>query len=267
MPRNSNTWLKKIAIAILFITLQGVSIFLMARYSVTQQARIVHTLNAGHYFLWERQQIIEKYFSLNTVNKELANENMRLHAELFKYQSLYTPPSPFDSVYACIGAEVVFNTTSSLQNYLIIDKGSDDGIQPDMGVIGIQGAVGIVRDVNKRFSKVISLLNTQSPISARIEPGGATGSMVWDGKSIHTSVIIDMPLNSEVNRGDTAYTSGFSRIFPPHIPLGVVTGTSITQGTFLEAKIQIFQNFNTLRYVSVIQNLRSKEINDLISGP
>ena len=267
MHRNNNTWLKKIAVVALFVILQGVSLFLMARYSVTQRASIVHSLNAGHYFLWERQQVVERYFSLHAVNRELANENMRLRTELFKYQSVSIPNAPLDSIYSCVSAEVVLNTTSRLQNYLIINKGSDHGIEPDMGVIGDHGVVGIVRDVNKRYAKVISLLNTRSQISARIEPGGATGSLVWEGKGIHSATIIDMPQNSQVARGDTVFTSGFSQIFPPHIPLGEVTGTSISQGTFLEAKIRFFQNFNTLRYVYVIHNLHSQEIKELTTEP
>ena len=265
MRRNDKTWLNRIAVGVMFILLQGVAISLLARYSVTQQAAIVHTLNAGHYFLWEKQQNIERYFSLNIVNKELANENMRLREEILKYQSLSLPPALFDSIFSAIGAEVIMNTTSSLQNYLILNKGSDDGIETDMGVIVNQGVVGIVRDVNRRYSRVISLLNTRSPISARIEPGGAIGSLIWDGKSIHSAIITDMPQNSEVAVGDTVYTSGFSQIFPPRIPLGVVTGTSISQGTFLEAKCRFFQNFNTLRYVYVIKNYRSQEVNSLKS--
>jgi len=265
MRRNNKTWLNTIAVGLLFTLLQGVSIALLAHYSVTQQATIIHTLNAGHHFLWERQQVVEKFFSLHTVNRELANENMRLREELFKYQHISIPESPFDTIFSCIGAEVIFNSTSSLQNYLIINRGSNHGIQPDMGVIVDQGVVGIVRDVNERYSKVISLLNTRNQISARIEPEGATGSLAWDGKSIHSAVISNIPQHVQVAVGDTAFTSGFSQIFPSRIPLGTVTGTTITRGTFLEAKVRLFLNFNTLRYVYVIRNYHAQEIKDIIS--
>ena len=264
MRSNHHSWQNKLAVVIVFVLFQGVAIFLMARYSVTQQASIVHSLNAGHYFLWERQQAIGKYFALSTINKELAKENTLLRTTLLKYQTNDHPVSPFDTLFSCIGAEVIFNTTSSLQNYLVINKGRDHGIEPDMGVIGDQGVVGIVRDVNAHYAKVISLLNTGTQISARIEPEGTTGSLAWDGKSIHTAMISDMPQHSQVAAGDTAFTSGFSQIFPARIPLGIVTSTTITQGTFLEAKIRIFLNFNTLRYVYVIQNLHSQEIKEII---
>ena len=253
------------AVVILFFVLQGVAIFLMARHSVTQQAGIVHTLNAGHYFLWKRQQKVGRYFALTAINRELAEENTRLRNELFTYQTNKYPSSPDRAIFSAIGAEVVQNTTSSLQNYLIINKGSDDGIEQEMGVIGDMGVVGIVRDVNKHYARVISLLNTRMQISARIEPQGATGTLAWDGKSIYTAIISDMPQHSIVAVGDTAYTSGFSQIFPARIPLGIVTGTNVSQGTFLEAKIKLFLNFNTLRNVYVIRNLHAQEIKELIN--
>jgi len=267
MRHNKNIWLNKIAVAILFLLLQGIAIFLMTRYSVTQQAGIVHSLNVGHYYLWERQQMMGKYFNLNTVNRELSEENMRLRTELLTYQTHTQHTSPFDTIFSCINAEVVQKTTSSLQNYLIINRGSNHGVEADMGVIGNQGVVGIVRDVSPHFSRVISLLNTNLPISARIEPEGATGFLTWDGRSIYTGTISDMPQHSAIAVGDTAFTSGYSQIFPPHIPLGVVTSTTIAQGTFLEAKIRFFQNFNTLRYVYVIKNMHRQEIDDLILMP
>jgi len=264
MPRNNNSWLKKIAVIILFVILQGVAIFMMARHSVTQQAGIVHSLNVGHYFLWQRQQMVGRYFALTTINRELAEENMRLRNELYTYQTNKYPSSSNNAIFSIIGAEVVQNTTSSLQNYLIINKGSDDGIEEEMGVIGDMGVVGIVRDVSKHYARVISLLNTRMQINARIEPKGATGTLAWDGKSIHSAIISDMPQHSMVAVGDTAYTSGFSQLFPARIPLGIVTGTNISQGTFLEARIKLFLNFNTLRYVYVIRNLHAQEVKELI---
>ncbi|MCL2727355.1 MAG: rod shape-determining protein MreC [Bacteroidales bacterium] len=239
----------------------------MAHNSVVQQAGIVRFLSAGHHFLWKRQKAIDNYFHLNTVNKELAEENMRLRTELFKYQSVFIPPAPLDSTFSCISAEVVHNTTSSHQNFLIINKGSVHGIQPEMGVIGDQGVIGIVQNVYENHSRIISLLSNQIQINTRIEPGGDIGSLAWNGKKIHTATIPDLPQHSQVAVGDTVVTSGFSQIFPARIPLGIVTGTTITQGTFLEAQVSLFQNFNTLRYVYVIRSRHAQEIHNLLVEP
>jgi len=267
MMRRPKSWIQRITLILLFTVFQAISIYLMARNSVVQQAGIVRFLSAGHHFFWKRQKSIDNYFHLNTVNKELADENMRLRTELFKYQSVFIPPASLDSTYSCISAEVVHNTTSSHQNFLIINKGSLHGVQPEMGVIGDQGVIGIVQNVYENHSRIISLLSTQIQINARIEPGGEIGSLAWNGKSIRTATIPDLPQHSHVAIGDTVVTSGFSQIFPARIPLGVVTGTTITQGTFLEAQIRLFQNFNTLRYVYVIQSTHAQDIRNLLVAP
>ena len=267
MMRHPNSWQRRITEILLFIVLQIVAISLMARNSVVQQAGIVRFLSSGHHFLWKRQKAIDNYFHLNTVNRELADENMRLRTELFKYQSAAVPSAPLDSIYSCISAEVVHNTTSSLQNFLIINKGSNHGIEPEMGVIGDQGVIGIVLNVSENHSRVISLLSTKIQINARIEPGGGVGSISWDGKNIHTVTISDLPQHSQVAVGDTVVTSGFSQMIPARIPVGVVTGTTITQGTFLEAKIRLFQNFNTLRYVYVVRSIHAQDIHTLLTEP
>lgn len=267
MRRRHHSWLHNIIAILLFCTLQGIAVFLMARNSVVQQAGIVQAVRSGHYLVWKRQMAIGNYFRLTTVNKDLAAENMRLRTELFKYQSAAIPSSPLDSIYTCISAEVIHNTTSHLQNFLIINKGSEHGIEPDMGVIGDHGVVGIVRNVSKYNSRVASLLHTKIPISVRIEPGQATGSLTWDGKSIRTASISGMLQHSQVAIGDTVFTSGFSQIFPARIPLGVITATNVTQGTYLEAQVRLFQNFNSLRYVSVVKSLHAQEINNLLKAP
>ncbi|MDR2586042.1 MAG: rod shape-determining protein MreC [Prevotellaceae bacterium] len=264
MRLSRNSWFNGIVVTLLFVALQGVSIFLIAHSSVVQQAGIVRLINSGHHFLWKRQQSIDYYFQLNSINKALVEDNIELRTQLIRYQTTMMPNTSIDSIYSCIGAEVVFNTTAHAQNYLIINRGSNHGVQPDMGVIGDHGVVGIVHVVHPNYSRVISLLNTKVRINARVEPGQATGSLSWDGKSIRSALISDMPQHSHVAVGDTAVTSGLSQIFPARIPLGVVTATDITRGTFLEAQITLFQNFNTLRYVYVVRNAYAQEINNLL---
>jgi len=267
MMHRQKSWIQRVTTILLFVVFQAIAIVFMTNNSVVQQAGIVRFLSAGHHFLWKRQKAIDNYFHLSTVNRELANENMYLRTELYKYQSIFIPPAPLDSTYSCISAEVVHNTTSSNQNFLVINKGSIHGIEPEMGVIGDQGVIGIVQNVYEHHSRIISLLSNKIQINARIEPGGEIGSLAWNGKNIHSANIPDLPQHSQVAVGDTVVTSGVSQIFPARIPLGIVTGTTITQGTFLEAQIRLFQDFNTLRYVYVIRSRHAQEIRNLLAEP
>jgi len=159
---------------------------------------------------------------------------------------------------------VVFNGFSRLQNYIVINKGSDHGVAPNMGVIGDRGVIGIVQNVNKHYASVLSILNPRFQINVRVGSDQTTGSLYWDGKSIRTVNISNMPQHSKVFAGDTVVTSGFSRIFPARIPLGIVTATTIKKGTYMDATVALFQNFNTLQYVNVIRSLQIEEVKELL---
>ena len=60
-------------------------------------------------------------------------------------------------------------TISRQHNSITLNKGSLDGIKPEMAVISDEGVVGIIRNVNKHFSTVLPILNTEFSISARIK--------------------------------------------------------------------------------------------------
>ncbi|MCL2502639.1 MAG: rod shape-determining protein MreC, partial [Bacteroidales bacterium] len=71
--------------------------------------------------------------------------------------------------------------------------------------------------------------------------------------------------HSSVAPGDTVVTSGFSEIFPAHIPVGIITATSIKKGTYMDATVALFQNLNTLQHVNIIRSLHAGEIKALLS--
>jgi len=67
----------------------------------------------------------------------------------------------------------------------------------------------------------------------------------------------------EIAVGDTVYTSGFSSIFPPDIPLGVTGESRIVNGSTSEIKVRLFEDFSSLRYVTIVENLGREEIRQL----
>ena len=60
--------------------------------------------------------------------------------------------------------------------------------------------------------------------------------------------------------GDTVYTSGFSTIFPPDIPIGRITGSRIVNGATFEIKVSLFQDFSSVRHVCLVRNRDLDEI-------
>ena len=89
------------------------------------------------------------------------------------------------------------------------------------------------------------------------------GPLAWDGISTSGAVLKEIPLQYKYNPGDTVYTSGYSAIFPPDIPIGIAGEARVINGATNEIKVRLFQDHSALKYVTIIQNTRSAEIEEI----
>ena len=218
---------------------------------------------------------IADYASLRTENRHLAEEILRLTETITRLEEEAAAAAARDSAdyttawrgkYEFIPAEVIKNSVNKQHNYLIIGKGSDDGVRPQTGIITSRGVIGIVDAVSRHYSYAISFLNSDSSISARIGKDGAAGPMAWDGKGSGNALLREIPLQVKFEEGDTVYTSGFSTIFPPDIPIGRITGSRIVNGATFEIKVSLFQDFSSVRHVCLVRNRDLDEIMSLEKG-
>ena len=233
---------------------------------------------AAHGFLgyfWGVSENIADYASLRTENRHLAEEILRLTETITRLEEEAAAAAARDSAdyttawrgkYEFIPAEVIKNSVNKQHNYLIIGKGSDDGVRPQTGIITSRGVIGIVDAVSRHYSYAISFLNSDSSISARIGKDGAAGPMSWDGKGSGNALLREIPLQVKFEEGDTVYTSGFSTIFPPDIPIGRITGSRIVNGATFEIKVSLFQDFSSVRHVCLVRNRDLDEIMSLEKG-
>ncbi|MGN1215840.1 MAG: rod shape-determining protein MreC, partial [Candidatus Cryptobacteroides sp.] len=168
-----------------------------------------------------------------------------------------------DDGFVYTPAQIIKSGTNSQHNYLILDKGSDDGIVQNSGIITSNGVIGIVDAVSKHYSYAISFLNTEVNISSRLGETGAVGPLAWDGKKTDGAILKEIPLQFKYTPGDTVYTSGYSVIFPPDIPLGTAGDASIINGATNEISVKLFQNHTALKFVTIVRNTRAEEISGL----
>lgn len=219
--------------------------------------------------LWGMSQDVGDYFSLRQANDSLALENFRLRLrvaqiEKFVSDTLRISDIPATTLgYKYIPATISKISNNTQHNYIIIDKGYDDGVLQGDGVITGKGAVGVIDAVSRNFSYARSFKNHGMSISARVGKTGISGPLVWDGVSSNGALLKEIPLHMEIAVGDTIYTSGFSSIFPPDIPLGTAGESRIVNGSTSEIKVSLFEDFSALRYVTVVENLGRKEIKEL----
>lgn len=108
----------------------------------------------------------------------------------------------------------------------LIDKGSADGVRPDMAVINTEGLVGKVLTVAHDSSVVLLLIDPEAAAGARVETGGPAGPTgVVRGNGSDENLSLDfIGTRAEVSSFDDVVTSGYDRgIFPPGIPIGVIS--------------------------------------------
>ncbi len=219
--------------------------------------------------VWGGTQDIAHYFSLKKTNDELALENTILRARLAQLESvvadslIMSRQPDMAGNFRYIPATIAKISNNSEHNYIIIDKGSDDGIHQGSGLITWTGAIGIVDAVGRKYSYARSFKNHDMSISTRIGKEGPVGPMTWDGHSSNGAVLREIPHHVEFSPGDTVYTSGFSSIFPAGIPLGTIGESRIVNGATYEIKIRLFEDFKSVRYITVVENTGKDEIEEL----
>ena len=123
-----------------------------------------------------------------------------------------------------------------------------------MGVISSDNSlVGITHTTINHFATVITLINIDLMISAKIKNSGHYGSLNWDGKSPNIMLLYDIPKHAMIKIGDTIVTSGYSNILPANIQIGTIAEYKPDQNTnFLNISIDLFVDFTNIKSVYII---------------
>ena len=259
----------RILCAAVLILLETAAIVMLNHNNSMQR---LWTMRLSHGFMaktWGFTQKVRGYFSLAGQNEELALENHRLREMIREYENaakaadISLQSVARDDGFVYTPAQIIKSGTNSQHNYLILDKGSEDGIVQNSGIISSKGVIGIVDAVSRHYSYAISFLNTEVNISSRLGGTGAVGPLAWDGKNTDGAILKEIPLQYRYSPGDTVYTSGYSVIFPPDIPLGTAGDASIINGATNEITVNLFQDYTALKFVTIVRNTRAAEIEAL----
>lgn len=259
----------RILCAAVFILLETAAIVMLNHNNSMQR---LWTMRLSHGFMaktWGFTQKVRGYFSLAGQNEELALENHRLREMIREYEDaakatdISLQSVARDDGFVYTPAQIIKSGTNNQHNYLILDKGSEDGIVQNSGIISSKGVIGIVDAVSRHYSYAISFLNTEVNISSRLGGTGAVGPLAWDGKNTDGAILKEIPLQYRYSPGDTVYTSGYSVIFPPDIPLGTAGDASIINGATNEITVNLFQDYTALKFVTIVRNTRAAEIEAL----
>ena len=250
---------------LLFLLLEVASVVLLFRYNSYQGSVWVSSANSVAGKLYEWQSGVEQFFHLQERARQLAQRNLELEYQLsHARQSLLDlgrDTAAVDSaLHAVVSglqllpAKVISSTLRRRDNLLTIDRGSNDGLKPDMGVVCGTGLVGVVYMTSAHYSVVMPVLNVHSRISCAIRDRGYFGYLSWDGKNPTEAYMDDVPRHAQFSPGEWVETSGYSSIFPAGVSVGKVLAiNNSADGLSYRLSVQMSTDYARLRNVYVVK--------------
>lgn len=249
-----------------------ISCVLLAGDNPYQRHVLLTSANTVSATVYEASNNVTSYFNLRDINEDLNRRNAALEKEVIdlreqleRYREAgYADTMVVDSCVAhfdFIVAGVINNSVSKPYNYLTVNKGTLDGVVPELGVIDQNGVVGIVSAATAHSARVISLLNPNFRLSCKIKGSDNFGSLVWGGEDPEVALLEELPRHTVYHPGDTIVTSGYSAVFPPGLPVGIVLDDDKEHSeNFFTLKIRLFADFTALSNVQIVVNNRKDEI-------
>ncbi len=168
----------------------------------------------------ENEELQAKVDSLTEENSQLVQDR----EELRRLRTLYELDEQYDE-YEKVGARVIAKEPGNWFQLFTIDKGSQDGIEPDMNVISGGGLVGIVTETGPNWSTVRAIIDDNSNVSAMISTTSdqciiAGDLRLIDEGSLNLIQLTDV--DNKVHVGDKVVTSYISEKFLPGILVGYI---------------------------------------------
>lgn len=211
---------------ILFLLLQGFSIYMIARYSNFHKAIFSNTANQFTGKINKGYDRIEYYFQLKKTNDSLVAANEKLYNKLKADFELPDTSSNFliDSIqidsmerfrkYHYYPAKVVYNSVSMQNNFIVLGRGASQNVKEGMGIIDPNsGVVGIVTEASADYAVVMSLLHKDSHLSGKLLKGGETGTLSWDGKTPNIIALNGIPRSAKWLRATVSFPAASAQVF------------------------------------------------------
>lgn len=257
---------------IVFVALEVVCFVLLFSYNSFQGSIYLSTANKATARLVSGKDRVTSYFGLAEKNKDLVAQNAQLQQRILELEAaasmhhldslahIETMEQIHRTGYNIISAQVVDKSINKTNNYLTIDKGEADGVKPDMGIMGVNGIVGVVYKCSKHYSLVLPILNSKSSVSCKVLGSDYFGYLRWEGGDARYAMVYDLPRYTTVEIGDTIVTSGNSTFFPSGLPVGTVEEKlPSTDGLYVTLKVMLSTEFARLEHVFIMGKMDAEE--------
>lgn len=266
-------FLRKYRFFLFFLCLETIAMGLIINNHSFHRSKFVSSANSIVGGFYHNSSAISDYFQLAEENKRLVAENNELinrKEQLLKIIDssktfLSKDTLKYHQQYKYISGRIQKNQYSSINNFLNINLGKSDHISKEMAVINSKGIIGITEHVSNHYTRVQSILNQNSSISAKLKNNSNhMGNLKWNGKDYNIVQLEGLPRQAKVEKGDTIITSGNSAIFPEGILIGTAINVIGTQTSVNKVvNIQLFNDMSDLKNIYVITNFDKIEIRNI----
>lgn len=228
----------------------GIGNWVLDQLSAFENIRDLQTKN---------EELQKKVNELTMQNRALQQDRY----ELDRLRELYNLSEKY-SDYPTVGARVIGKGAGNWFRVFLIDKGSDDGIEENMNVIADGALVGIVTEVGKSWSKVKSIIDDTSSVSAMFIDSQDTCMVKGSQKNIESDYIdvAYISKDAKIKEGAELVTSNISSKYLEGISIGHVSDIKLDNTKLTKtAKLTPIVDFKHLQEVLVITRL--KEVPDI----
>jgi rod shape-determining protein MreC len=269
------------SIQVIAISMVAIGILILAFSGIfTSLSRIiVSPITTIQTWVSQQYQGVESFVSasrdirdIRQQNTELEAENARMQAQIVELQQQLVEYEILSALlefaranpeHQYTGAAVIGRDPSPFLNYIIINRGSDDGLRRGMPVVTQNGLAGRIVQVTASGARVSLITDPMTAINVRVEP--SRSAAVLTGSVTGDISLEQIPQDADVNPGNLILTSGLGGNYPANIIVGQVTSIrSFENALFQSASVQPVSDFDDLSIVLVITNFEPIDIDPLI---
>lgn len=243
-----------------FLFLEFTCFLILIKNNGYQGSSLLNSSNKLSAKVYEAEASAKEYLLLKDENERLAKMNtfllnrIKLGYAAIPLKTYKIRDTLYKQEFEFTSGKAINNSVNKRNNYLTLNIGSDQGVTHDMAVITSDGIVGIVKDVSKNFSSVMSILHKDVRVNCQLKKDGSYGPLIWDGSDYRFSNLTDIPTHAKIKKGDTVITSSLSGIFPEGILVGFVDSYEQKPNeSYFTVKVRLSADFKKINHVSVIK--------------
>ncbi len=261
-------------VVILFIIAEMVAIGNYAWSSSYTRAKIFVLTNSVTGSLSGVMHNISHLLDLPEENRLLVERIAELESQIDLYADLADDSLVADQItysnpkHSYIVGRVVSNSINKRDNYIVIDRGIDDGVYQNMAVITPSGQMlGYVAACSEHYSAALSIISHNFTTSGKIENGANYGSIKWEGADRHHLTMNNLSKYEIFEVGDNVVSTGFSQIFPGGVTIGKVKSFVLNEmETAYDLSIEIAAPLTAIDYVLLVGVRDAGEVNGLLES-